>query len=80
MNWMFTLAIVISMGFTLLNVVCLLAIQLYDKRMMNEKIEMLDLLTQGLSSKYMLLDCMQCVKGTSYDKPGVNWKGEPVNE
>ena len=75
-----TLAIAICTAFTSLNVAILLAIRFFDKRNTQDKLEELEGRVVFLEGSRLLLDCMQCVKGTSYDKPGVNWKGEPIND
>ena len=75
-----TLIIAIGIAFTSLNVAILLAIRHFDKNNMQGQLEFQRVLIEGLCRDYLLLDCMQCVKGTSEDKPGVNWKGEPTDE
>ena len=75
-----TLTIAICTAFTSLNVTILLAIRFFDKRNIYDQLEFQHDLIKSLAGAHLMLDCMQRVKGTSYDKPGVNWKGEPIND
>jgi hypothetical protein len=64
--WMWV--IIINISFTLFNTAIIFGCRYFDNKGIREEMEWLTFCVKYVSARYYTLDCMQCVKGTIFDK------------